>query len=155
MEENASKALMITAGVLIGVMILSLGVFLYHALNTYTTSTQERMEFNAQSKFNAQFTAYVNNPSIRIQDIITVANLANQNNIEGGLTIADEGEESHYVTVNAYIEAEGRTMQNIEQEVVSKSTEWLSGDNGYLYTCTEVDVKYSKKTGRIYEINFH
>ena len=58
--ENATKALLIAAGVLIGMMILSLGVALFYALNGYIEDTQQTMEENALSRFNTQFLKYVN-----------------------------------------------------------------------------------------------
>ena len=41
--ENATKALMIASGVLIGVMIISLGISLYASLSGYVESSQEDM----------------------------------------------------------------------------------------------------------------
>ena len=89
--EDASRALLIAAGVFIGVMILSLGVFLFNSLNQFTESTQERMDQNAVSKFNNQFLAYVDNPSLRIQDVITVANMASENNANYGVENESDG----------------------------------------------------------------
>ena len=152
--ENAAKALMIAAGVLIGIMILSLGVYLFYALSQYTTGAQEQMEMNAVSKFNTQFTKYLDNPSLTIQDVITAANLAYQNNTDNGLDISDAGGATYYVTVNAYLEAEGRTIQHLEKDIMEKRSEWLSGDEGYQYNCTSTDIKTSSETGRVYEINF-
>lgn len=154
--ENATKALLIAGGVLLGVLIVSLGVYLYYALGGYITGTQERMEANAKHKFNTQFLKYIDSTELTIQDVITVANLANQNNMEHGLTAPDEGF-SYYVTVNANLNGNGM-QRNIEQDVTTDSESWLqesvnSGIN-YIYQCNSADVIYSAETGRIFEINF-
>lgn len=152
--EDASRALLIAAGVLIGVMILSLGVFLFNSLNKFTESTQEQMDQNAISKFNNQFLAYIDNPSLRIQDVITVANIASENNANYGVTENDSEGNNYYVKVNAYVVSEGKNIEGIEKTVNEKQSEWLTGDNGQEYECKKENVKISKKTGRVYEITF-
>ncbi len=154
--EDASRALLIAAGVFIGVMILSLGVFLFNSLNQFTESTQERMDQNAVSKFNNQFLAYVDNPSLRIQDVITVANMASENNANYGVENESDGN-NYYVKVIAEIKTSkdqsspGR-VQGIEKSVVEKEADWLSFNSENKYKCEKV--KMSQKTGRVYEIEF-
>ena len=50
--ENAVKALLIAAGVLIGVMVLSLGITLFDSLSEYSVDTQKQIDANARQKFN-------------------------------------------------------------------------------------------------------
>ena len=47
--ENATKALLIAAGVLIGIMVISLGVSLYVSLGSYVDSTKEQLELNQEN----------------------------------------------------------------------------------------------------------
>ena len=56
--ENATKALLIAAGVLIGMIILSMGVYLFSGISSYMSETQEIIENNAINKFNTQFFNY-------------------------------------------------------------------------------------------------
>lgn len=162
--ENATKALIIAAGVLIGIMILSLGVYLYYALGGYMTSTQEQLEANAKNKFNTQFLKYINvsggdiDHELTIQDVITAANLANQNNTQHGLTVADAGENSYYVTVNANLNGLGM-KRNLENENAADmladavNHAGTSGSN-YTYECRSEDIVFSNVTGRVIEITF-
>lgn len=181
--ENATKALFIASGVMIGIMILSLGVYLYTNLGSYAEEVQQQMEINANNKFNTQYLKYINMTEdstgtytldskkykmdfkISIQDIITVVNLAYENNREHGLQdgqTADANENNLYVKVTAPIRKADGTMEEINflsldyktQSISSRSAEWLSNDNGYIYKCRNIDVKISDKTGRVYEINF-
>ena len=144
--ENATKAMLIAAGVLIGVMIISLGVALFAELDTYVQSSQEQIRFNEQNSFNAQFTKYIRD-DLTIQDIITAANLANQNNTNYNATVDERGEQgSFYVAVYLVGTA-------IESDIQDRTVGLLT-DNNKTYKCEETDVKFSEKTGRIYEIHF-
>ena len=144
--ENATKAMLIAAGVLIGVMIISLGVALFAELDTYVQSSQEQIRFNEQNSFNAKFTKYIRD-DLTIQDIITVANLANQNNINYNATEDERGNQgSFYLAV--YL---GGTA--IEDDIQDITVDLLT-DNNKTYKCEDTDVMYSENTGRIYEIHF-
>ena len=183
--ENATKALFIAIGVLMGIMILSLGVALYYSLQGYISDTQDTMEQNANNQFNTQFIKYINMQldssgtfsyngqnyrsdfKLRIQDIITVANIAYQNNIEHNpniVTMSDSdyeallNENSLYITVNATLYDESgasTTKKHLEKNIDKEASNLLSQyTSNYLYKCYSEDVKFSKVTGRVYEITF-
>lgn len=79
--ENASKALIMAAGVLIGVLLLSLMAYMFIS---FAVSSAEIHKENAESRlnqFNSQFTSYVGKEGITIYDVVTVANLATESNI--------------------------------------------------------------------------
>ena len=188
--ENATKALLIAAGVMIGMMILSLGVYLYTNLSSYTEEVKEQMEINSNNKFNTQFLKYVNatkcsasEPNkinisgtyyktefeLTLQDVITAANLAYENNKSHDLekSVTDYANEnslnsedlknSLYVKVTAPVikDASGTTEAKNEKDLSISASQWLSYDkNGQKYICLPEDVKISEKTGRVYEINF-
>ena len=79
--ENATKALYIAAGVLMGIMILSLGVILFSSLQSYIDEYKEEIEFNELNTFNNKYQKYVaTEQNLTIQDIITVAGLAYEDN---------------------------------------------------------------------------
>lgn len=160
--ENATKALLIAAGVLIGVIILSLGVYLFSNLGSYVTNTQKQIEENALNKFNTQFLKYINTNDgqntqfeLTFQDVITAASLAYDNNQQYNLTLADANENTYYVRVTAKISDSGsnRTV-NLEDNVLTKSADWLKENHDKKYICKTSDVKISPITKRVYEINF-
>ena len=136
--ENAVKALLMAAGVLIGVLVLSLGVTLYSALSSYTEQMHEDIAQNEQDRFNAQFTGYIRN-DLTIQDIITVANIAYENNLKNG--------SSYYIEVKI-------GEDNIENEIHEKAITLLEDESIYSYKCTNENVKYNMETGRIKSIKF-
>lgn len=91
--DNASKALIMAASVLLGVMLISIGVYLFSIYGDYTSSMYARIESAQINQFNAQFLKYSGhrqaangvdeeNALCTIHDIASLANLARKNNIE-------------------------------------------------------------------------
>ena len=95
--ENASRALMMAAGVLIGILILSLAIYLFTNFGAASAEAHRRNEENQISQFNAQFTSYVGRTDITIHDIVTVINLARNNNETYELTAPTDT--NYYITV--------------------------------------------------------
>lgn len=144
--ENAIKALFIAAGLLIGGMILSLGISLYTSLNDYVNTAQENIAEQEIKQFNDQFFKYIDR-ELTIHDIITVANLAYENNQKYQLTSGDDGK-NYYVEVNMT----GHT--NLEKDIHLKLAELLKVNLDVKYKCSSANVKISASTGRVYEITF-
>lgn len=78
--ENASKALLMAAGVLIGILVLTLMAYLFIDFGTISARIHSQVEQQQISEFNTQFTSYENKSNITIYDIITVTNYAKENN---------------------------------------------------------------------------
>lgn len=78
--ENASKALLMAGGVLLGVLILSLAVFLFTNFGGTSSRIHDNIEENQIAQFNSQFTKYAGNENVTIHDVVTMANLATENN---------------------------------------------------------------------------
>jgi lipopolysaccharide export LptBFGC system permease protein LptF len=155
--ENASKALIIAASVLIGVMILSLGVYLVVAFGHSAAEINEQNRENQIAQFNSQFTQY-QDKSVTIYDILTVANLAKQNNEDYSLTQADAGTNddtnSYYITVNADLYS-GKKY-NFETICGSYNVDYNTEINTathelYKYKCK---VYVSNKTERVYKVEY-
>ena len=66
--ENASKALIMGAEILIGVMIISIGVYLFNVLGSYSAETSQEMADARLEQFNEQFTKYYGTVSTRQED---------------------------------------------------------------------------------------
>lgn len=83
--ENASKALLMAAGVLIGVLILTLMVYLFVDFGTISAQIHSQVSQRQINEFNSKFTSYESyedegKSEITIYDVITVANYARENN---------------------------------------------------------------------------
>ena len=137
--ENASKALIMAAGVLIGIMVLSLAVYLFVTFGSASVELHGQIEQDRINQFNAQFTTYQSRQDITIYDIITVANLAKDNNEYYGLTSSDDS--NYYISVsiigkNSQLEkADENTLNNLIIEDLNESN-MVSGvwdDDGIEY----------------------
>ena len=84
--ENASKALIMAGGVLIGVLILSLAAYLFIDFGSTSAEINKKNEAKQIAEFNSKFTSYEEfkdkdgNWQITIYDIITLAGYAKENN---------------------------------------------------------------------------
>ena len=163
--ENATKALLIAAGVLIGIIILSIGVYLYSGISSYMSRTQDEIENNAIYKFNTQFLKYqtVEGEELSFQDVVTAANIAYENNYEGELI--DEGYvgdgNSNYVQVDikGYVNPnsgdEVNTLYSNFERIVGDSVqlaEWLKYNYSLKYKCNTIEISTESK--RVYRILF-
>lgn len=78
--ENASKALIMAAGVLIGVLIISLAVYLFVSFGKTSEGIHTQNAKKQIDQFNAKFTSYENNNKLTVHDLITITNFAIENN---------------------------------------------------------------------------
>lgn len=115
--ENASNALMMAATILIGVMIISAAVFLFTQFTTTGSQISKQIYDTQIAKFNVQFTKYEGQSSITAYDIVSICNLAKQNNIdyyeEGWKSAKDDSNSIYYISVD--VKVDGVWKHNYEQ----------------------------------------
>ena len=92
--ENASKALLMAAVILISVIILSLGVYLFIYFSDYAKGVNDDIKTNQIEQFNSQFLSY-QGKDLTIYDVITLANMAKDYNQENGFVAGQTG----YITI--------------------------------------------------------
>jgi len=93
--ENASKALIMAAEILIGVMILSIGVYLFNLFAGYSSSMYQKIEDTQIAEFNDRFLKFYGSRKndlgkdvpieCTIHDIMSLANFAQKHNLEYNL----------------------------------------------------------------------
>ncbi|MBR3163648.1 MAG: hypothetical protein IKF17_06095 [Clostridia bacterium] len=146
--ENTSKALLMAAGVLIGIMILSIAVYLAASFGSDAAEVNEQIRRNQVNQFNSQFTKFNGKKDATIHDILTIANLAIDNNKTYELTEA--GASNYYISVKK----DNIRMEKINIDNYIKSNLMASEfENGELkrYTCT---VHINEITERVDQVNF-
>ena len=125
--ENASKALIMGAEILIGIMIISIGVYLFNTLGSYSAETAKKMEDAQIAQFNNQFLKYYGTVSTQkgdkieqefikctIHDIIDLANLARKINEESGFTTVQKiTDYENYPNIYVQIDL-GKDKKNLE-----------------------------------------
>ena len=139
--ENASKALIMAAEILIGVMIISAGVYLFNTFGSYSADATKKIEQAQIDTFNDQFLKYygsvtkydetkkqdvVEPVKCTIHDIVNLANLAKKNNTELGLE-----NESGYASNTRYIQIDikGSRSKNLEKKKEEDLTKLIKDKN--------------------------
>lgn len=150
--ENASKALLMAASVLIGILIISLAVYLFVTFGSASAKMHKQNEVQQIAQFNSQFTSY-EEKECTIYDVITLANLATENNIYYELTKTEAKENTNYISVLL----ERNSMEGAYGEK-SKTEEY----NQYIFqevqnkdlTKYKCKVTISEITQRVYKVVF-
>lgn len=78
--ENASKALLISAGVLIAILLLTLFSYLMRQMGDSTYGIYSKLSQREITEFNQKFLNYEGRENLSIQDVITIVNLAIDSN---------------------------------------------------------------------------
>jgi len=107
--ENASKALMMAAGVLLGIMLISIAVYAFNSFGEYAKEYTKQQELQQIAAFNTQFLIYEGRTDLTAHDVVTIANLAKQNN--KSYEIDEPSDSPYYITVNV-----DKIQNNIEQK---------------------------------------
>lgn len=78
--ENASKALIMAAGILIGIIIITIGVYVFITFGGRSQEIQKQIDERVLAEFNNNFIKYEASTKITIHDIVSLANFAKKNN---------------------------------------------------------------------------
>lgn len=174
--ENASKALLMAAGVLIGILILSLAVYLFATFGNTSAQLHQQKEEQQLNQFNTQFSSYVGKEGITIYDVVSVANLATESNIyyEYAKRASSDGKDNYIAVIFKNSDINGYHGQNIEKGFTDDAADIRNyyntlisvdlanmeipsdlddPDVSYL-TQYECQVEISKTTQRVYKVTF-
>lgn len=174
--ENASKALIMACGVLIGMLILTLAVYLFSSFGVQSHRIHQRIEDNQVLQYNRQYAIYAEKGAdgkpkeVTIHQIITLMHLANANNEK----YKEDNEVSFFknnyettvtckVRVNNSIKTyNNNTLTNDKEADILNGVAQAKNPNSALsgsyllennsYKCTGIE--YHKNTGRIKAISF-
>ena len=163
--ENASKALLMAGGVLLGIMVLSLGVLLFASFGGTSSQIHDNIEENQTTQFNSQFTSYEGKDNVTIHDVVSMAKLATQNNQNyefAHRAAADVTGNDRYISVlcnNISIELGYNESQTAEQrknqmeahfnDLISNELSLVNADGLPKY---DVQVQISDVTKRVYKV---
>lgn len=152
--ENASKALLMAAGILVAVMVITVGVVLFNSFAGFNQSIIEKLEENKISQFNNNFFKYYGEgKEVTAHDVISMVNIARQNNAEYEIE-----SQTGYNHNSYYIQIQVRDDVNFEKRTESEYNEFIKqnmlveDDEGKLtktklFQCTKIIT--SNKTSRV------
>jgi len=102
--ENASKALIIAGGVLIGIMVLSLLSYVFLNGGSFSNEQYKQIEKSQLQAYNLEFEKYMRK-DLNASDILTVINKAKDINEKRGIDKSERANDKYYtkieVTVNS------------------------------------------------------
>lgn len=168
--ENASKALIMAASILLGVMIMSVAVALFNSFGGSSSNIVSKIEQSQINEFNSQFLKYYGNKQvtddgktiqegISVYDVVTIINLAKQNNVKYDVKdLGKKSDETFYVQVdipgnnNIETKEDDKIIDLIEKKDL-KYGESITINNETVkpiinpYIVDKIEI--SKKTGRV------
>lgn len=113
--ENASKALVMAGGILIGLIILSIASYLFLNFGEKSDNIQKQINEKVLAEFNSNFLKYQGSNECTIHDIVSLTNFAKRinNNIELDSSNASDRGKPQYTHV--YLENKDLTTYTEEQ----------------------------------------
>ena len=127
--ENASKALLISAGVLLAILLLSLFAYLMRQMGASTSGIYSTLSQHEISEFNQKCLNYEGRKKLSIQDVITIVNLAKDNNEKANRPTIIE------VKVDDELDWSKKTTEELNDLLKQKID--------LTYSCTKVETDYS------------
>ena len=131
--ENASKALLIGGGVLIAILILSIGVYLFVTYGQIGETYEQNLTSGEIKKFNSNFIKFEGRDNITAQEIVTLYKFIKSYNEKNDIDIS---------TSIATLEVEGTSVK-----ILRTSTAYLSEEN-----LVEFIEQYSNEDTNPYQI---
>lgn len=158
--ENASKALLMAATILISVMLVSLATYLFATFGNYSKNINDNINQKTKQEFNAQFTKYETSETgepCTVYDIVTIINLAKNCNDQyeeyqnGRIKeFLNDSNSYIYVTVNGETITEVSNTNDLNS-FISQHNTTNNGEYNDKYNCT---VNISNQTGLVKSIIF-
>lgn len=147
--DNASNALLLAGGMLIALIVLSIGVMLFSHYTQIGESYEQSQQFKSLEKFNEHFTRFAERTNITAQEIITLANFAKDYNKELDANII-----TVQVGATNYAEKDLDDKRGTDF-IKDNSVNNVTGTYKY-YTCGSIeDFEKDPNTGRITKIVFN
>ena len=134
--ENASKALLISGGILVAILVLTLGVALFAEFSGSGEIYENRQIVAEIRKFNANFTKFEDRDNITAQELVTLNEFVKQYNEKNG--------------TNVEVKINPKITDNIE--FLQKNSVDETG-NRILFKCDSDKIEYDEE-GKVRLINF-
>lgn len=151
--ENASKALIIAGSILIAMLVLGVGVFLFATYSEMGSEYERSLEINETMSFNEKFYNFEDRQDITAQEIVSLAQfIINYNDktptvpvkvfVTGSATVSGELNTKSITDLMKFIE---KNSTEPDGSVIKIST----------FSCTDIKIDDTPNdTGRVIEIKF-
>ena len=145
--ENASNALLMAASVLISIMLISLGTYLFATFGNYSKQINTNLSQTQIDEFNNQFTKYEGAPCSP-HDVVTLVNLAKDINEK------NEYEKGQDAYVNIY--AKGNKNVVTETSKTDELNNFIKNNtnNDGSYTMFTCNIETDSSIGLVTKVTF-
>lgn len=146
--ENSAKALVIAGGVLLAIMVLTIGVYLVGELGKTADSYTTTLDAAELQKYNSNFEVFIGRNDIAPQEIVTLISLAQQKEQEVTIFIEDKDSGIDYTNCMNWEEAD-------KSAFLQKKIEEAKSNNGNmtLYSYVADSIGYDND-GKVTKISF-
>lgn len=155
--DNAAKALLIAAGVIVGCMLMALGVYFFDTNAKLAKNVYTEQEKTVMLRFNSNFEKYADRSDLTAQDVVSAINYVQENNskVESSLLITVEirNIESKYsINQNS---TDAQELEFIKR--YSLKEESVSDINYQKFSCTLEydDLNYNEDIKRVSKVIFY
>lgn len=135
--ENASKALIMAGGILIAILIISLGVYLFNSASILSSTYSDKLSQDELNKLNNKFLIYAKD--LTPQQMVTIINLVNENNKKN----INVEENQIIVIIDNKIIDTSTTSQDWKTVIMEQAD--VDNDPKYKF----ISVSYNEQSGRI------
>lgn len=143
--ENASKALIMAAEILFGVILLTIFVIAFSAWQNMADGINENIELTKVQEFNSKFEVYVDK-ELTAYDIVTIVNMVNEFNYPDGYG-------NDYGNNKDDIEKIEIVPQKLPKEITDNTSNFIKDNNGKRYKITQIE--YNEQTAKRFVKKIH
>lgn len=143
--ENASKALIMAAEILFGVILLTIFVIAFSAWQNMADGINENIELTKVQEFNSKFEVYVDK-ELTAYDIVTIVNMVNEFNYPDGYG-------NDYGNNKDDIEKIEIVPQKLPKEITDNTSNFIKDNNGKQYKITQIE--YNEQTAKRFVKKIH
>lgn len=139
--ENASKALIMAAGILIGISILTIASYLFLSFGEKSKNIQEQMDAKVIAEFNNNFLKYLNSDKCTIHDIVSLTNLAKRENNKADFNPLNANDRKRPEYINVYLKQGGQKDLTTysDEDLIELLKEYSVKENN-----NQTDIQYFK-----------
>lgn len=143
--ENASKALIMAAEILFGVILLTIFVIAFSAWQNMADGINENIELTKVQEFNSKFEVYMDK-ELTAYDIVTIVNMVNEFNYPDGYG-------NDYGNNKDDIEKIEIVPQKLPKEITDNTSNFIKDNNGKRYKITQIE--YNEQTAKRFVKKMH
>lgn len=145
--ENASKALILMAEVLIGVLLLTLMIYTFNRMGAFSAEIDSNISEETLHEFNVRFEVFNKRKDLTAQDVITLGNLAKDYNK------TQEGEADKWkiqVIIESGVDSKYRNVHTLTEDLIYEFIKKYMIDSRFNFECTSV--QYNNQTKKVNKV---